>query len=172
MQQKDVTVREAEESSEDESESDSEVAELEQGEDEEGTEEQEEHELESILGGQESEDDSFDHGHEFTISNWCGCVAHKLQLCLRDVFEERDSEMKLLRQRVFALLGKFHHSHSATTELAERTNKSIILPPDTRWSYIALTYERAVEIIDDINAVAIKQSWGKFALLVPVMVAY
>jgi hypothetical protein len=61
-------------------------------------EELEAQELEGILGGTTSEDDSFDYGHEFPISNWCGCIAHKLQLCLRDVFEEKNSSMKLLRQ--------------------------------------------------------------------------
>jgi hypothetical protein len=110
------------------------------------------------VGGDNTEDDSFDYGHQFPINNWCCCIAHKLQLCLRDVFEEKESEMKSLRQRIFTLLGKFHHSHIATKELAERTSKAIILPPDTRWSYIALTYERVVEIVNDLNAVAIQQS--------------
>lgn len=159
MSQKDVRVLEVDADSESESEQSCESGYEYELEEDEGDEETEEQELESILGGKNTEDDSFDLGHEFSINNWCGCTAHKLQLCLRDVFEEKDSEMKLLRQRIFTLLGKFHHSHSATKDLADRAAKAIILPPDTRWSYIAITYERVVEIVNDINAVAIKHSW-------------
>jgi len=52
------------------------------------------------------------------------------------------------------------HSHVAARLLKIQTNKSVVMPAPTRWSYLALTYSRCVEIFDEINAVSIGQSWG------------
>lgn len=60
---------------------------------------------------------------------------------------------------MFATLKGFAKSENACRELRDRTNKVILFPASTRWMATRITYERAVEIVDDINLVAIKHKW-------------
>lgn len=58
---------------------------------------------------------------------------------------------------------KFTKSHLAASALKERSNKSIVIPVITRWSYIAITYKRILEVFDDINVIAGQRKWQKIS---------
>jgi len=53
----------------------------------------------------------------------------------------------------------FSHSNIAASLLKSRTNKSVIMPVVTRWSYLALTYGRVIELFDEINQICNAQKW-------------
>jgi len=60
-----------------------------------------------------------------------------------------------------SVVRKFSRSHVAARLLKHRTNKSIIIPVVTRWSYLALTYARIVELFDEINEICSAEKWNK-----------
>ncbi len=57
-------------------------------------------------------------------------------------------------QRVFATLTAIRRSHNATRKLLELCGKKILLPGQTRWSTLHITYSRVLEISTHINEVA------------------
>jgi len=56
---------------------------------------------------------------------------------------------------------RFTKSHIASRLLKLQTNKSITLPGVTRWSFLALTYSRIVELFDQINEICTGEKWDK-----------
>jgi len=61
------------------------------------------------------------------------------------------------------LVRKFTKSHYATSKLKEQTNKSIIIPVVTRWSYLAMTYKRILEVFNELNDIASQKKWTKIS---------
>jgi len=59
------------------------------------------------------------------------------------------------------IVKKISHSHTASAALKLGTNKSIVMPVVTRWSYLALTYGRIIEVFDEINRICDDQKWPK-----------
>jgi hypothetical protein len=58
-------------------------------------------------------------------------------------------------------LTKFTSSNTGARLLKANTNKSIIVPVLTRFSYLALTYKRALEISNEINEICEDEGWTK-----------
>lgn len=58
-------------------------------------------------------------------------------------------------------LNKFTSSHTAARLLKANTKKSVIVPVLTRFSYLALTYKRALELSDEINKICEDENWPK-----------
>jgi len=61
------------------------------------------------------------------------------------------------------LVKKFTKSHAAASKLKELTNKSIVVPVVTRWSYLAMTYKRILEVFDEISEIASQKKWTKIS---------
>uniref|UniRef100_A0A914Y6S1 HAT C-terminal dimerisation domain-containing protein n=1 Tax=Panagrolaimus superbus TaxID=310955 RepID=A0A914Y6S1_9BILA len=85
------------------------------------------------------------------------CVAHRIQLVLKDVFEKE--ELLAVRKTVFQTINHFARSHQATSELYERSKSRLLFPAATRWSTLTVTYERVLKLKDHINIVALEHGW-------------
>lgn len=66
-------------------------------------------------------------------------------------------------QRIFKVLNQFSRSGVAIQELIKRTGKRLIFPAEIRWLSILITFQRAVELSEDINAIAsVREGWHTF----------
>uniref|UniRef100_A0A914PN96 HAT C-terminal dimerisation domain-containing protein n=1 Tax=Panagrolaimus davidi TaxID=227884 RepID=A0A914PN96_9BILA len=85
------------------------------------------------------------------------CVAHRLQLVQKDVFEKDD--LLAVRKAVFETISHFARSHQASAELFARSKSRLLFPAATRWSTLTITYERVLKLKDDINIIALQHGW-------------
>uniref|UniRef100_A0A915DDA7 Transposase n=1 Tax=Ditylenchus dipsaci TaxID=166011 RepID=A0A915DDA7_9BILA len=83
------------------------------------------------------------------------CSAHRLQNSVKNVFEKKGSESR----KMFDLVSRFHHSHLATMKMAEKTKLALVLPSATRWNYIAMVFNRLLEIRREFNEVCFELDW-------------
>jgi len=61
------------------------------------------------------------------------------------------------------LVKKFTKSHAAASALKELTNKSVVIPVVTRWSYLAMTYKRILDVFNELNEIAGQKKWTKIS---------
>lgn len=58
------------------------------------------------------------------------------------------------------MVRKFKHSHLAVSLLKKNTGKSLVTPVKTRWSSLAMTYIRILEVFDEFADICKKSSWN------------
>lgn len=92
------------------------------------------------------------------FSKICRCFAHTLQLPLRNVFDENDDVMDMLKS-VMRILNRFNKSHVATRALLERTGLKLLFPAVTRWSSHAIVLGRLLKVLPAVNEICLERKW-------------
>ena len=69
-----------------------------------------------------------------------------------------------LFKRVFDVLRKFRLSAEATKQLYKETKLSILMPPQTRWSYLAIAYKRVLQVISSVRSICKSHKWSTISV--------